>query len=107
MAKIVSMKNEESDDMPTYCGSKYGYGLTLALDEEQCKKLGISKALRAGTMVTITAKAVVTSSTEQLDRDTDEKSGTEIRLSLQITDMGMNMAGMMRNAAAELYGSGE
>ena len=46
--KLISMK-KDSDDMgeAAYCMSaKYGYGLTLHLDEDQCESLGITKRLR-------------------------------------------------------------
>ena len=50
------------------------------------------------------ASAVVTSATERLEDDGDDK-GNDVSLQVQITDMGCQVAGTMRNAAAELYKS--
>ena len=103
--KLISMK-KDSDDMgeASYCMSaKYGYGLTLHLDEDQCESLGITKALKAGTQVTLQATAVVTSSTESLERDGDDK-GTDVSLSLQIIDLGLSSGGILKDAAKQLYG---
>lgn len=106
MAKLVNMKREgdEYEAMPSYSTEAYPYGLCLYLNEDQCEKLGISKALKPGTQVTISAKAVVTSATESLERDGDDK-GNDVSLSIQITDLGVSANGVMRNAAAELYGN--
>ena len=104
--KLISMK-KDSDDMgeAAYCmAAKYGYGLTLRLDEYQCESLGITKALKAGTQVTLQAIAVVTSATESLERDGDDK-GTEVCICLQITDMGLTTGGKLKNAAELLYGA--
>jgi hypothetical protein len=104
--KLVSMK-KDSDDMgeAAYCmPAKYGYGLTLHLDEDQCELLGITKALKAGTQVTLQAMAVVTSATEALERDGDDK-GTDVSVCLQITDMGLTTGGKLKNAAELLYGA--
>lgn len=105
---LTSMKRESDDEGLAYCPDykmpNFPYGLNIYLDEDQCEKLGIAKALKAGTEVTITARAIVVSSTESLERDNDDK-GNDVSLSLQITDMGVKAGGMVRNAAAELYGS--
>ena len=103
--KLTSMKKEQDESgYAPYCVSdKYGYGLTLYLDDDQCEALGIAKALKAGTQVTIQATAIVTSSTESLERDGDDL-GTDVSLSLQITDMGIAINGTLKNAATLLYG---
>ena len=105
--KLISMKKEADDngDMPYCMSEKYGYGLTLYLDEDQCEALGLSRSLQAGTQVTLQAAAIVTSSTESLERDGDDK-GTDISISLQITDLGLNAGGVLKNAANMLYGKG-
>lgn len=106
MGKLIDMKRKASDmAMCGYTPPNYPGGLCLYLDEEQCEALGISKALKAGTQVTLQAKAVVTSSTESLERDGDDK-GTDVSLSLQLTELGVTVQGVMRNAADVLYGSG-
>lgn len=104
---LVSMKREKDDDM--CCGgwtpSNYPGGLCLYIDEDQCEVLGLNKALKAGTEVSLSAKAIVTSATESLERDGDDK-GTDVSLSLQITDMNVKVLGVVRNAADTLYGEG-
>jgi hypothetical protein len=102
--KLVNLKNEADDS--DYCCAmpveQYGYGLRIYLNEDACEKLGIAKAA-AGTQVTISAKAIVVSSTQSLESDGDDK-GTDLSLSLQITDMGVQLNGVLRNAAEVLYG---
>lgn len=105
--KLISMKKESTgNNEPLYCcSSKFGYGLTLYLDEDQCETLGISKALKAGTQITLQALAIVTSATESLERDGDDK-GTDVSISLQITDLGINAGSVVKNAANLLYSTG-
>lgn len=87
-----------------YASSQYPYGLTICLNEEVCEQLGISKALKAGSEVRITARAIVTSSTESVENDGDD-AGNDVSLQLQITDMSVTPGGMVKNAASELYGT--
>ena len=84
--------------------SNYPGGMSIYLNEDQCEKLGIGKALKPGTEVTITARAIVESSTESLERDNDDV-GNDVSLQLQITDLGLKVQGVVRNAAQELYGN--
>lgn len=100
--KLASMR-KESEEGGLSSPENYGYGLCLYLSDEDCEAMGLTKALKAGTQVTISAKAVVVSSTESLDTDADG-GGNEVSMRLQITDMGMQANGVMRNAAAMLYG---
>lgn len=102
--KLVSLKNA-SDESSMCCMpmEKYGCGLRLYIDDDQAELLGITKALRAGTQVTISAKAIVVSSTESVESDGDD-AGNDVSLSLQITDMGIEAGGVLRNAAQVLYG---
>lgn len=102
--KLINMKSDP-ESTEVYGCNQYGYGLTLCLNEDQCEALGISKALKAGTQVTLQANAIVTSATESLERDGDDK-GTDVNLSLQITELGLTTNGTLRNAANLLYGSG-
>ena len=108
MAKIVSMQVEGDDQLEyaSWSPGRYPSGLCLYLDEDACEKLGIARSLKAGTQLTISGKAVVTSSTESLERDGDDK-GTDVSLQIQFTDLGVNVQGVMRNAAEFLYGKGE
>ena len=106
--KTTNMACDDGDEYApvSYGGQpKYPYGLCLNLNEDQCEKLGISKALKPGTILTIQASAVVTSATERLEDDGDDK-GNDVSLQVQITEMGCQVNGAMRNAAAELYKKG-
>ena len=108
MAKLVNLKNEEDGNslccMGDYQPSQYPYGLTISLNDEVCEALGITKALKAGSEVRLTARAIVTSSTESVADDADDK-GNDVSVQLQITDLSLTPGGMVRNAAGELYGT--
>ncbi len=77
----------------------------MYLDEDQCEALGLSKALKAGTQVTLQATAIVTSATESLELDGDD-ARPNVNISLQITDLGVTTGSVLKNAAQLLYGSG-
>lgn len=102
--KLISLKNtDDRDTVSAMPRDQYGYGLRILLDDDQCEALGITKALRAGTQVTLSAKAIVVSSTESVEDDGDS-AGNDISLSLQITDLGIEAGSVLRNAAQILYG---
>ena len=102
--KLVALKNVGDVDYATpYSPPNYAGGLCLYLSGDQCEALGIGKALRAGTQVKIQATGIVVTCSESLERDGDDK-GPDISLSVQITDMGLEAQGMVRNAAQVLYG---
>lgn len=102
--KLVSLKNANDDATCTPMQmEQYGYGLRIYLNDDACEALGIVKALRAGTQVTLSAKAIVVSSTESVEDDGDG-AGNDISLSLQITDLGLEAGTVLRNAAQILYG---
>lgn len=87
---MVSMKVER-DDTPQPIADDYGYGLCINLDDDQVEALGINSPIKAGEVVTIKALAFVKRSEESIDGDGDgEDAGTELRLSLQITDMELS-----------------
>lgn len=98
--KLTNMKSESMEDYPSPCMPNYGYGLTLCLDEHQTESLGITEALKAGTLVTLQAMAIVATSTESVER-----KGTCVTLSLQITDLGLTIESQVKNAAEILYGT--
>lgn len=101
--KLVNLKNDADDS--TYAAmpvEQYGYGLRLYLDCDACDKLGLTKPLAAGMLVTLQAKAIVVSSTSSIESDGD--GALDVCLSLQITDLGLQANGMQRNAAQMLYG---
>jgi len=85
---MVSMK-VESEEVAKPMGGNYGYGLCIDLNDDQVEALGITNPIKAGEVVTIKAKAFVKRSEESVEDDGDD-SGTELRLSLQITDMELN-----------------
>ena len=87
------------------CESPYGYGLNLYLNSEQCEALGISETIKPGTQVTLQAMAIITNASESIDRAGDD-AGTDISLSLQITDLGIETGATLKDAANKLYGSG-
>ena len=96
--KLTSMKRETESDM--CCDmSRYGYGLQINLDDDQCEALGISKAMGVGTKVSIQAMGIVNRSGECL-----ESEGRGVTISVQITDLGMQGQGKASNAAQILYG---
>lgn len=102
--KLINMQVDKSSGYPVEIGqNNYDYGLSIHLNEEQCELLGISTALKAGVGVTLQAKAIVTRSTQALEQYGDDK-GTAISLCLQITDLGINEDGVVKNAAQMLYG---
>ena len=104
--KIVNMKSDTDDSVSEYKPPTYPGSLCLYLDEDQCEALGISKALTPGTQLTLSALALVVSATESLERDGDD-AGNDVSLSIQITDLGIEVSGTARNAAAELYGGAQ
>jgi len=103
--KIISMKSTDDDDYGMCCSpSSFGYGLQISLSEDQCEALGISKAMAAGTGVTLSGKGIVVSSTESVSRE-GEGDGPDVCVSIQITDLGVQDTGKIKNAAQVLYGS--
>jgi len=109
MAKLINMKlaDDQSCDGMVCCGSSnYPGGLALWLNDDQCEALGITKALKPGTEVTLSAKAIVTSSSESLERDGDD-TGNDVSLNLQITELSATPGAVLRDAASVLYGSGK
>lgn len=104
MPKLTSMKREAGE---VYCcedQNRYGYGLQINLDEDQCEALGITKPMRPGSQVSLSAMGIVVRASECLERDGDDK-GTDVQISIQITDLAVTPQGMARNAAEQLYGS--
>jgi len=81
---------------------KYPYGLTINIDEEGLKKLGITSMPAVGTQMTLTALVEVCSTSQYQDRSGE----TESSLSLQITDMELNGSGLSNEEAAQrLFGA--
>ncbi|ROU17795.1 hypothetical protein EB837_02955 [Kluyvera ascorbata] len=86
----------------THTRDDYPWGLCISLDNETLNKLGVTTP-SVGGVVTITAKAMVKSTSERQDDD-----GTYRRAELQITDMGIapDSSEPQKSAAETLYGTG-
>ncbi|MFM7349505.1 MAG: capsid staple protein [Erythrobacter sp.] len=97
--KLTSMKRDSEGDCWGPDTNRFGYGLQLNLDDDQCEALGIAKTMAVGTKVTVQAMAIVVRSGECLEPD-----GKGVTVSLQITDMGLQAQGKMSNAAQMIYG---
>lgn len=97
--KLTSMKREDGSGDLCCDMNRYGYGLQLNIDDDQCEALGIAKAVPVGTRVTIQATGIVTRSGECLEAD-----GTGVNVSVQITELGMQQQGKASNAASLIYG---
>ena len=75
--KLSSMKRETESDFCYADMNRYGYGLQVNLDDDQCETLGIMKAMPVGTRVSMQAVGIVTRSGECLESD-----GKGVQLSL-------------------------
>jgi hypothetical protein len=102
MAALTSMKMAPGGDKCCPTDNEYGYGLCLSLSAEQCEALGILGPIKPGTVVGLQAIATVMSATEEIEKLGE--SGTETRMQLQITDLGINQTGSASSAATTLYG---
>ena len=105
--KLVNMKldpDEREHYGPSMVVSapQYPYGLALHLDDDVMEKLALAKTPGAGKTVTIEAKAIVTSVTEneRVNELTGLKS-SETCMSLQITDLAILTA--KGDAADKIY----
>ncbi len=76
----------------------YSYGTCLCLDDELLKRLGLTEPPAVGTVLTLNAKVVVTSTGVNQQQDGDKES----RCEMQITDMELKGDGP--DAASVLYG---
>ena len=85
---MISMKiKPEMEEMPGQ------------IESDQLAKLGISIMPKIGTVMMITAKAVVTSNTEY-----ELMMGKETCIELQITDMEISKVEQNNNFSSVLYG---
>ena len=90
------------DDAPT--NSPYGYGLSICLNGEQCEALGVLGPIKPGTKLGLTAIAMVVCASEELEGD-DADGETDVRLTLQITDLDINQGVDSGKTATMLYGA--
>ena len=78
----------------------YPYGLTLSLDNESLKKLGITKLPDVGSTLMVWARATVESVSEH--ESTEDKKPRR-NISLQLTDMAIGDDGDKPSASSVLY----
>lgn len=81
--------NVSSDDNDCTPYGDYNTSPCVYLSEAQCAALGITTPPPAGTVMTITARAVAQSVTQSMDDDDD---GPEIRMSISLTHMEISAA---------------
>ena len=100
---MINMKSKpEMEEMPGQMEMdepKYPEDLCIKLESDQLAKLGISVMPKVGTVMMITAKAVVTSNTEY-----ELMIGKETCIELQITDMEISKIEQNNNFSSVLYG---
>lgn len=101
---MVSMKTDDSSDCYSSSPNPYGYGLSIRLNDDQVEALGIKTPPPAGTVFMVTARAVATSVTQNVEEagEADDDTGPDICMELQITDMELKGEGS--DPAARLYG---
>ena len=105
--KLVDMKSTAAEKKernkecyPTVAGGgdDYPYGLTLNLDNDQLKKLGVDNLPKAGETMTLNAKCKVIS-IRQSDRDGGK---AERSMEIQLQKIGLTRgAGSMTEALSE------
>lgn len=98
---MISMKTSEQVEMCLHDRNPYGYGTRICLDAEQCRALGITEPLPVGSHVAVEAKTVVVRGSEELE-PTDKGGKPEVRVELQITDLGLQPVGE-KDVAGKLY----
>ena len=97
---LVSMKVKKENEMEMPNG-EYGYGTMLHLEEDQVSALGITELPEVGTVMKVSALAVVTKTMLENDGEGEEKM-----LCLQITDMELTKDGQ-KNQATIMFGEDE
>lgn len=91
---------EPSDDsLP-----KYPYGLTLYLDDDTLKKLGITDLPKVGTSMPATITVMVTGTSQRATQSDKDGEKMHTCVDLQITDMDITVP--TKSAADVLYGAG-
>jgi len=104
MADLKSMKITKSQQEKATKPSmmeypQYPYGLSIRLDNDSLKKLGIKELPEVGEKMTVIAKVEVTSASQNKSTGGDSKN-----VELQITDMCLEDEGDAKEASKELYG---
>ena len=89
---MVNMKRENDAVCEPCPPEAYPYGLRICLNDDDCEKLGILGAIKAGTVLSVRAVTTVVRCSEEIDlapdaEDVATKEKSDIYLDLQITDM--------------------
>lgn len=107
MATLINMENTAAEakqavNPAATDGPKYPWGLNICLNNDSLEKLGVKSLPAVGTEVTIVAKALVASTSE----NATEGDGTRSSMDLQITDMQLDGLDndVFGRAAEMLYG---
>lgn len=99
MKDMKLTKTESNNDSPlAEDDRKYPYGLSLSLDEDALKKLGITELPAVGKSLTLHAKVKVESVSES-----EYESGASKNLGLQITHMELDAGKSREEQANKIY----
>lgn len=88
----------DGDSLP-----KYPYGLTLYLDDDTLKKLGITDLPKVGASMPATITVMVTGTSQRATQSSKDGETMRTCVDLQITDMDITMPS--KSAADVLYGA--
>lgn len=109
--KDMSLTAEEAKDSAYGCcpsddgddkGPKYPYGLEISLRDESLKKLGMG-LMPVGTVVMITARAVVTGTSSRDRQGSDPSQDMDVQI--EALDLTPVQADRMEASASKLYPS--
>jgi len=82
---------------------RYPYGLSIYLDDDTLKKLGITDLPKVGTSMPATITVTVTGTSQRATQSNKEGEQMRTCVDLQITDMDITMP--TKSAADVLYGA--
>ena len=100
MVNMQQSVEEAQEELGTSDAPKYPYGLELRLDEEALAKLGMSAPPAVGTVMTISAKVIVTSASQYQTLEGEPEASS----CWQITDMEASTGTATADPATALYG---
>lgn len=95
--KEYGCEPSDTDNLP-----KYPYGLSIYLDDDTLKKLGITDLPKVGTSIPATITVTVTGTSQRATQSGKEGENMRTCVDLQITDMDITMPS--KSAADVLYG---
>jgi len=95
--KEYGCEPSDTDSLP-----KYPYGLSIYLDDDTLKKLGITDLPKVGTSMPATITVTVTGTSQRATQSGKEGENMRTCVDLQITDMDITMPS--KSAADVLYG---